>query len=428
MTEYLNSCLLRQEVESPHSPVMFRFRFTVGEVEVSIFNQTVKTFSILPGESKIVSADNADSLLLVVAKGLALDMLNTLYLANVYIGTVQIFGGSGSSNQCILRLGDIKSFPSYAPFRDLCFFGNPQLAFSFSSQIIADEQKPPPHSIGRMGSTDGVSFTSLDSFSTVDRRGKINHYIIQPSAVHLVVEAKASMLTVMWQPDDIKSTLVALWKLQDCFPRGQHPPPFAEEKLRLAKLSIYNSMTGVLPEKLKVSVSLEASDWKVVFPLTPTQQPNLLASHLALGFGRAQVIAGDYIETSESRQRRGLCESKNSSIPVENDTFDQRVEDLVAIHNPIVSSFVFNVACVSCAYIAQPGDSFVATIAAINQGPSCIITSPWNMKGIVSLSSLFSHPDFFDIQLQLFLGDLELVFGTQVCKQVLFSQFVNYLY
>lgn len=412
--EYLNVTLIRESDETAQSPSVCRLRLTIGEVELSFFYQAVKVSSFVPGEGKAVSQENAENLFVVTTRGLAFDVLNNLCLANFYVGTVQVFGGSASANQCILCLGDAEAFPAYAPFRDLCLFGNPQLAFSFTSQYLTDDTKP-SNVIGQNDAVDGLSFASLDSFTLVDRQGKVNHYIIQPSSAHLVVEAKSSMVMALWQPEDIRSILDVFRKLDSFFPASYRSSPFADEKLRLAKLSTYNAMAGVLPEKLKISVSLEASDWKVFFPLSTTH--HVSASHLALGFGRAQVIAGDYIETLESRQRRGLCESKKPSEPMESDGFDQRVENLVATHNPILNSFVFNVADISCNYISQSADRFISTMADIRQGPCCVIAAPWSMKGVVSLSSLFSHPDFIDIQLQLFLGDLEIIFGTQVSRK-----------
>lgn len=387
------------QVEELPGNIATKLSLTISRVGMSVFHSGsgMHREQHAPGDSSRVIS--------VILHGIAANWDNGARLFDAFIGGVNIYGIDNSS---LVTFGKVTDIPSFEVFRSQCFQGNPDLAVSLSSQhhtIVQDEQ----HS-------DKKRF-QYESFTATDYHGNVNHYFIQPSKEHVVIEAKFSNLTLSWSQLCVGKLLSAL-KLLHHTGDISSTNPFADEKLRLAKLSVYNAAGGTIVDKQKLSLSIVCKAIKIEFPLQKDR--DIGEKHLEVGFEDMQFSAGDHLDTLLSENSRALAEESSSEKmghqeaeddQINVDSLTKMLQTVQTLRNPLIHPVVFLVRGVFIRYAdckkmsdhSQPTDRQLGSI----------LRTPWLIDGALSVCNLYSHPDFTDLRVDLHLGPLEIQLQTR---------------
>lgn len=307
-----------------------------------------------------------------------------------------------------------------------------------------------------------IPFSTIKTFASKDPKGSVAHTFYYPTKSHVVMEIKLSSIELMW---DEASVIKSKQIIEDLYVRDQWKSfyLYSAEKFRLALLSKYRSLR-VLNEPDRLSIFATLKVLKVLIPVVDnvvrrkavtsrvkrsnfesgkkSRESKLKYFRLAM-----EVInfnSGDYLDSLLNKYSQKLEQSdsegaglnnqrmqfspkvfrthQNSTVTEEsnstrslpscsankNDQAIRSLADVLAVvRNPIVQSFAFIANKILFDYIT------IDHITKMEQQGS-IILNPWRLCGALSLSSVYSHPDFTDNRVDVFCGPLKIDLDTQV--------------
>jgi hypothetical protein len=417
----------------------WKLSVAVSRVAVTLFNETLRNrspYSLGPADP---STSNCRVLSLIV-NGISAEWDSKAHMICAFLGRLSVFGVNGS---CLLSFGKVAEILDPGHFSSQCFQGNPDLAFSFNLQYHSTAHVAEASTVDdvTVDATGFNQYKQFESFAATNIHGNMNHYFVKPSKEHTVVEAKFSNLSIVWDTECIACLLQYLEMLH--LSGGiSGRSPFADEKLRLANMSRYNASAGAFAEQPKLSIGIVFHSIAIVFPLQYSIHQSRSSSTISsrekqmieIGLDSIQLHSGDNLELLSSAMKKISSSSSDDNLThpcaTDNDghvgAYDM-LKQVLSLRTPLVLPVAFQASGIFCRYV----NSHQAVRGSIGYGKSAkklsrtengntikenILRSPWTICGVISISSIYSHPDFSDFCLDLYFGPLELSVRRKVSQ------------